>query len=629
MNKITLKNIIYKNYLKTTLTSIFFIEIILIISYFYVNASIVDKSIAFVLKDIKQSVSYVVKDTKSHIALSLKIIEDKTKILQNEHQNFFNNFNNFEIKNRVDFQFAENGMYYKKSNVGASVVVSKNTNIDSYLKDELQRTETFDNNLKTIVEENEMIVASYFNSRHNYSRYFPYLNESYNVFPIDIKMENYNFYYKADIKHNPEKKVVWTDVYLDPAGLGWMISSIAPIYKNGILEGVSGVDVTVNKIVEKILNSKMPYNASSFIVDKSLNMIAMDKKTSEILKIKDFDKDRYIENEKISKTIFKKEGNSLNIKNKDLRIFLNKFINEKKDKNEFLINNEKYILFSEKIDKFSWHLVTFVKEDDILKEVKDLEKEYKNFGFLLLGFIFIFYTLFFIYLYKKAKDFVFLLNKPLSKIINMTRHLGNEKDVVKLDDCGIVEIDILNNNFNDLALQLEDRTKKLIEAEASRTLHEKLSITDALTKVYNRRFLEEFSKQYFEILKREQNSFALLLVDIDDFKSINDTFGHDTGDEVLIKLVEIIDDIIRDNDFIVRLGGDEFLVLLPNTNLSQTKIVANKILASINSNKKFTVSIGSSEYKIEDTDINCLIKKLIRHYIKRKTWGKTLLFKIL
>lgn len=127
-------------------------------------------------------------------------------------------------------------------------------------------------------------------------------------------------------------------------------------------------------------------------------------------------------------------------------------------------------------------------------------------------------------------------------------------------------------------------------------------------------------------MKREKNSFSLLLVDIDDFKLINDSFGHDVGDKVLIELVTTIKNIIRDNDFIVRLGGDEFLVLLPNTNLSHAKVVANKILSKINSlengNKNFTVSIGSSEYTIDDMDISCLIKKADNSLYKAKNMGK-------
>lgn len=208
----------------------------------------------------------------------------------------------------------------------------------------------------------------------------------------------------------------------------------------------------------------------------------------------------------------------------------------------------------------------------------------------------------------------------------MTKNLGNRKKVAKLKDCGIEEIDKLSKNFNDMAFELEKRTKKLVETEASRAFHIKLSNTDALTKVYNRRFLEDFSKQYFEIVKREKSHFSLLLVDIDDFKSINDLYGHDIGDKVLIKLVDIVKNTIRDNDFIVRLGGDEFVVLLPNTNFSQAKIVATKILNKINkeekNEEKFTISIGCSDFSLEDKDINCLIKKADKSLYKAKNMGK-------
>lgn len=361
-------------------------------------------------------------------------------------------------------------------------------------------------------------------------------------------------------------------------------------------------------------------------IDKNSNIVAFTDKIANILNIKSFENHVYSEDEKISKTIFRKVNEDLSIQNKELRDILNNISNNKKYKHEVVINGEKYLLFSGKIDKFSWSLIALVKENEILKEVKSLEQDYKTIGYIIIFFICIFYILFFIFLYSKAKEFVLRVNTPLNNIIKMTKKLGNEKEVKKLDDCGIFEIDELNNNFNDLAQELEDRTQKLIKAEASRNFHEKLSTTDALTKVYNRRFLEDFSKQYFEILKREKNSFSLLLVDIDDFKLINDSFGHDVGDKVLIELVTTIKNIIRDNDFIVRLGGDEFLVLLPNTNLSHAKVVANKILSKINSlengNKNFTVSIGSSEYTIDDMDISCLIKKADNSLYKAKNMGK-------
>merc|ERR1711879_470727 len=98
------------------------------------------------------------------------------------------------------------------------------------------------------------------NSHDDFCRYYPFLENSYNTFPSDIKMKNYNFYYEADLKHNPEKKAVWTDVYVDPAGKGWMISSIIPIYNEDFLEGVTGIDITLNSIIKKLLSLELPFN---------------------------------------------------------------------------------------------------------------------------------------------------------------------------------------------------------------------------------------------------------------------------------------------------------------------------------------------------------------------------------
>lgn len=184
MKKVTLKSVIYQNYLKTTLSSIFFIEIALLFSYFYVNGYLVDKSINFVLKDIKESVYHRVKDIRYHINTTFELVENRARILQNEHENFYNYFYDYNIKDRVNFGTAENGMYYKKDNKGASVVVSKGTEIDKFIENELQRTEIFDRNLKMAVDQNDIIVASYYNSRHNYNRYYPFIDKAYSVFQV-------------------------------------------------------------------------------------------------------------------------------------------------------------------------------------------------------------------------------------------------------------------------------------------------------------------------------------------------------------------------------------------------------------------------------------------------------------
>ena len=631
MNKIILEKLIYKNYLKTALTSILFIEIVLLIIYFSANKNIVNTSIDFILNDTKKSVYNNVNNMTSLTDHRFKNIENLVRLLQNEHQSFFKN--NFQIKNSINptFKYAENGMYYKSiDNKGASVGVSKHTIITPSIETKLKNIELLDNTFKTIVENNKMIIAAYFNSHDNIVRYYPYIKDIYNVFPSDINMQNYNFYYKANLENNPQKDIVWTDIYLDPAGQGWMLSVIAPIYNKNFLEGVVGVDLTVDSLIENFLTFKLPYNGSSFLIDKNGKIIAMTEAIRKIFKIEDNTRNRYLENKKIEKTIY--EDNEKTIFEYENNKFINNLkniVNETKYSHDTKIDDKRYIMFSKKIDKTSWFLISLINEDEIISDVRDFENYYKNLGYIIILFIVLFYIVFFVYLYSKAKSFVVTINTPILKIIEMTKSLGSNKKYKKLEDCGIVELDTLSDNFNNLANELEERTKKLIESETKRITNEKLANTDALTKVYNRRFLEDFSDNYLKILKRENEHLCLLLIDIDDFKQVNDTFGHDIGDIILKKLVSRIKNVIRDNDIIVRLGGDEFVVLLPNSSITNANKIAQKIIDNINRvnqlEKKefdFSVSIGISEYEKDDLDIQSILKRADLALYKAKEAGK-------
>ncbi|WP_456395223.1 GGDEF domain-containing protein [Desulfurobacterium sp.] len=155
--------------------------------------------------------------------------------------------------------------------------------------------------------------------------------------------------------------------------------------------------------------------------------------------------------------------------------------------------------------------------------------------------------------------------------------------------------------LNTLALLFLKKNQKLIhELELLYHSHIKLTkvnkelYTDPLTGVYNRRFIEDFGE---EIVHRFN---YLLFIDIDNFKVINDTYGHDAGDEILRKLGKLFKKLLRNRDIIVRFGGDEFLVAIDTPTEKIATKVANRIYKSIkeadfkyeNKNIEITVSIG-------------------------------------
>ncbi len=112
---------------------------------------------------------------------------------------------------------------------------------------------------------------------------------------------------------------------------------------------------------------------------------------------------------------------------------------------------------------------------------------------------------------------------------------------------------------------------ELLEAYA---LLQQLVTVDPLTGLENRRSLMDFAEVQLKLAKRYKSFFSIILIDLDYFKKINDTYGHLVGDEILQNIAKILKDVLRNVDHIGRFGGEEFIVILPNTNLKNAVLVA-------------------------------------------------------
>lgn len=135
---------------------------------------------------------------------------------------------------------------------------------------------------------------------------------------------------------------------------------------------------------------------------------------------------------------------------------------------------------------------------------------------------------------------------------------------------------------------------------------ERIASTDNLTGIYNRHKFEELFALEAERVRRFSVPLSLILIDIDHFKSVNDTYGHDVGDEVLKHLVECIQENVRKIDIFARWGGEEFLVLSPGTDLQQIQLLAEKLRSAVESAvfpvvRHVTISLGVSTFSKEST----------------------------
>ncbi len=190
-------------------------------------------------------------------------------------------------------------------------------------------------------------------------------------------------------------------------------------------------------------------------------------------------------------------------------------------------------------------------------------------------------------------------------------------DIKRLKQALIQEIDNIRQTVRDKQ-DRDNKQLKILSRQVSTLNHELKkarvdSVTDGLTGVYNRKALDDHIDALVEQNTWRPTAFAILMVDIDDFKAINDAHGHPTGDRVLLALAQKCQDLIRNEDFIARYGGEEFVIVLTKASLPNAIKKAKRICQAVadthyalNDTKAahllaITVSIGVSAYQKGDT----------------------------
>ncbi|MHB1662115.1 MAG: sensor domain-containing diguanylate cyclase [bacterium] len=174
-----------------------------------------------------------------------------------------------------------------------------------------------------------------------------------------------------------------------------------------------------------------------------------------------------------------------------------------------------------------------------------------------------------------------------------------------------VQTVVYQGRFVALAVFFDITDKVLLEKqlEKERLQFQELSEVDYLTGIFNRRKLEKFLEGYVKLAVRYNRPLSLIMFDIDHFKSINDNYGHQIGDNVLIEIADLVKTNLRETDFFARFGGEEFMILMPETNLSYAKAKAENLRKLIEENifkyiYGLTCSFGVIEYGKKDNSDN-------------------------
>jgi len=211
------------------------------------------------------------------------------------------------------------------------------------------------------------------------------------------------------------------------------------------------------------------------------------------------------------------------------------------------------------------------------------------------------------------------------------------KRVVVIDEEGkmsgiITQKELISLSYSRWAMLIKEHHEELTQINASllnkSKKYEEMASTDSLTGLYNRgKFLEVYLSSYKTMLERG-NSMSFILVDIDYFKKVNDTYGHNVGDEVLVLIAYELQKTLRNIDIVCRWGGEEFVVLLPATEVENAVALAEKLREHIEALvlqkvERVTASFGVTKVYVED-DIKSVVERADKALYEAKKSGRNM-----
>ncbi|MHB8232581.1 MAG: sensor domain-containing diguanylate cyclase [bacterium] len=214
-----------------------------------------------------------------------------------------------------------------------------------------------------------------------------------------------------------------------------------------------------------------------------------------------------------------------------------------------------------------------------------------------------------------------IINADKKDILNMMKLLFKSGSMtypaeVKTKDGKIIPLEVTSRVYKIkdeppmgvcIARDISERVKyeKLLKESEER--FKRLSVTDSLTGAYNRNKYKEIIEKEIKRAKRYGEPLSAIMLDLDFFKEINDTHGHITGDDILKEIVSLLTANIRSEDYLIRWGGEEFLIIAPNTSLENAVLLAEKLRARSEGayfakGSKITLSLGITEFLEEDSE---------------------------
>lgn len=463
-----LQELIFRHFLKGAIIPILAIEVALLVMYFTIT------QLTF-WKTQEELVNLAIDQLQRVTSLEAEVIDEQLRdvsqwgsVLQSQHQRFFEDTNACYLPNgEPEFAVHDNGSFYKViDNQGATLYYSGTTTIGPEQLKKARCSEMLDPLLKDIVDKSPLVTQVYLNTWDDMNRLYPFMKDAPGQYGGSISMEDFNFYYEADANHNPDRKPVWTSAYLDPAGQGWMLSLIVPVYKDDFLEGVTGMDVTIDSFVNNLLALDIPWDGGAMLLGKDGRILAMSHRVEEILNLSELT--QHVYSEAVEETVLKpEEYNLLKTSNEEIREAFSQFLAEDYQDVEISFRGNDYFISKYTVPSTGWQIVVLVDQDKVYEQLESLKSTNDKVGYIAIAIVLLFYLVFLVYLLRRSSAVSRDIAEPIHSLSEQTKRTDAESFSLSRVSSKIDEVDQLSQNYNGMIMQLADQVNTIREKQFS------------------------------------------------------------------------------------------------------------------------------------------------------------------
>jgi len=456
---IGLRQWIWRAFVRSALIPLVLVETALIAIYLLTNNAIRDAQVEHLRETALNDLQAAVSLESRLISEQLSQVSSLTQLYRNLTAQALHGVAPGQVP---ELALSDEGVRYSPSDDGgAAVFYSNATAPERHDLQKIARLRQLEPLMKEIEARNPLVASLYFNSWDSFNHIYPWFF-TLDQYPADMDIPKYNFYYLADAKHNPSRGVVWTDVYLDPAGHGWMMSATAPVYRGDFLEGVVGIDITVSGILEQIGQVQVPWGGYAMLVSDDLSIMALPEPGEADFGLAELTEHSYLD--AIRREVFKPEDFQLDRRPETAELAA-AISGASSGVQQVMLGGRPQLVAWTTVAQTGWHLLAVVDEAAVFRQTNALASRYQQIGYLLIAGLVLFYIGFFALMWLRARQLSGALLTPIAGISRMLGEIGVGRWQPQPAQSQIRELDEMCRHTQDIGSRLAYSESERWEAQ--------------------------------------------------------------------------------------------------------------------------------------------------------------------